>query len=51
LSENFILIISIYYSKIFETHYTSKMEDYPKIDYVMEREGLHKVCKYSLATG
>lgn len=27
------------------------MEDYPKIDYVMEREGLHHVCKYSLATG
>jgi len=27
------------------------MEDYPKIDYVMEREGLDKVCKYSLARG
>jgi len=27
------------------------MEDYPKIDYVMEREGLHKVCKYSIAKG
>ena len=24
---------------------------YPKIDYVMEREGLDKVCKYSLAKG
>jgi len=27
------------------------MEGYPKIDYVMEREGLEKVCKYSLAKG
>ena len=24
---------------------------YPKIDYVMEREGLDKVCKYALAKG
>ena len=24
---------------------------YPKIDYVMELEGLDKVCKYSLAKG
>jgi cystathionine beta-synthase len=27
------------------------MEDYPKIDYVMEREGLNKVCKYSTSKG
>lgn len=27
------------------------MEDYPKIDYVMEREGLEKVCKYTTAKG
>lgn len=27
------------------------MEDYPKIDYVMEREGLDKVCKYTTAKG
>jgi hypothetical protein len=25
--------------------------DYPKYDYVMEREGLDKVCKYSVAKG
>jgi hypothetical protein len=25
--------------------------DYPKHDYVMEREGLHNVCKYSTKTG
>jgi hypothetical protein len=25
--------------------------DYPKHDYVMEREGLHLVCKYSTKTG
>jgi len=24
---------------------------YPKIDYVMEKEGLDKVCKYSLEKG
>jgi len=24
-------------------------EDYPRHDYVMEREGLHNVCKWSLA--
>lgn len=24
---------------------------YPKIDYVMEREGLERVCKYSIAKG
>ena len=24
---------------------------YPKIDYVMEREGLAKICKYSLEKG
>ena len=24
---------------------------YPKHDYVMEKEGLHKVCKYAVATG
>ena len=24
---------------------------YPKIDYVMEREGLDKVCKYSVERG
>ena len=23
-------------------------EDYPKHDYVMEREGLHNVCKYAV---
>lgn len=27
------------------------MESYPKYDYVMEREGLDKVCKYSLLKG
>ncbi len=27
------------------------MEDYPKIDYVMEREGLDKVCPYSTSRG
>ena len=28
------------------------MEDnYPKIDYVMEREGLEKICKYSIQKG
>lgn len=25
--------------------------DYPKIDYVMEREGLERVCKYSVQRG
>lgn len=25
--------------------------DYPKHDYVMELEGLHKVCKYHYTTG
>lgn len=24
---------------------------YPKIDYVMEREGLHLVCKYAVSKG
>jgi cystathionine beta-synthase len=27
------------------------MDGYPKINYVMEREGLEKVCKYSTARG
>ena len=27
------------------------VEDYPKHDYVMEREGLHIVCKYSVKDG
>ena len=27
------------------------MDTYPKIDYIMEREGLEKVCPYSLAKG
>lgn len=27
------------------------MEGYPKIDYVMEREGLQHVCKYSVGKG
>lgn len=27
------------------------MTDYPKIDYAMEREGLEKVCPYTLAKG
>ena len=25
--------------------------DYPKYDYVMEREGLHNVCKYKVEQG
>jgi hypothetical protein len=27
------------------------MESYPKIDYIMEREGLDKVCKYAASNG
>jgi hypothetical protein len=27
------------------------MDNYPKYDYVMEREGLDKVCKYSVDKG
>ncbi len=26
-------------------------KDYPQIDYVMEKEGLHKVCKYQTSAG